>query len=189
MKRILISGPAAEPVSIAEAKAHLRLGGEEDDALVGALIAAARVAVEIEIRQVLVAQGWRVSLDAWPSDRRVVLPIAPVLSVDAVRVFDADGAATLVPPGDIAVEGEVLTVRGASAALAPDVSAGGVAIDVTAGFGAAGAAVPASLRQAILMLVAHWYEHRSAVILGEGPTATPEGFRALVAPYWRLKLC
>src|SRR5687768_8644956 len=66
MKRIPISGPAVEPVSIAEAKAHLRLDGSEDDALVGALVAAARVAVEVEIRQVLVAQGWRVSLDAWP---------------------------------------------------------------------------------------------------------------------------
>ena len=64
MKRILLEGPAVEPVLLAEAKAHLRIDGDDEDDLIGALIAAARVAVETEIRRVLIAQSWRAILEA-----------------------------------------------------------------------------------------------------------------------------
>ena len=95
MKRILLEGPAVEPVLLAEAKAHLRLDGNAEDDLVGALIAAARVAVETEIRRVLIAQEWRAIVDEWPADG-VTLPIVPALSVEAVRAIDASGAATVL---------------------------------------------------------------------------------------------
>ena len=51
MKCMLLAGPAMEPVLLAEMKAHLRLDGTAEDDLLGALIAAARVAVETEIRR------------------------------------------------------------------------------------------------------------------------------------------
>ena len=57
------------------------------------------------------------------------------------------------------------------------------------GFGAASADVPHALRQAILMLVTHWFEHRSAITIGEAPVATPQGVHALIAPYRRMSLC
>ena len=84
MKRILLEGPAAEPILLAEAKAHLRVSANDEDELVGALITAARVAVETEIRRVLIAQEWRVIVEAWPEDG-VTLPFVPALSVEAVR--------------------------------------------------------------------------------------------------------
>jgi uncharacterized phiE125 gp8 family phage protein len=49
--------------------------------------------------------------------------------------------------------------------------------------------VPQPLRQAILMLAAHWFEHRSAVSEEGDEAATPLGFRTLVAPYRRMTLC
>ena len=93
MKRILLEGPAVEPVLLAEAKAHLRIDGDDEDDLIGALIVAARVAVETEIRRVLIAQSWRAILEEWPADG-VTLPIVPALSVEVVRAIDASGAAT-----------------------------------------------------------------------------------------------
>ena len=191
MKKTLLTGPAVEPLSLAEAKAHLRLDAADEDQLVERLIAAARASVESATRLVMIAQSWRVSLEVWPREGVVSLPVRPLLSVDAVRAFDASGAATLVPAGDYEVDREAGTVaaKAGAAGFAPSLSAGGIEVDFTAGFGPAGADVPAPLRQAMLMLAAHWFEHRSAVAVGDVPEPVPAGVAALTAPYRRMALC
>jgi uncharacterized phiE125 gp8 family phage protein len=190
MKKTLLSGPAVEPLSLAEAKAHLRLDAADEDALVERLIAAARAKVESDTRLVTIAQAWRVSLEAWPRQRTVTLPVQPLLAVDVVRALDGAGVATIVPASDYEVDFEAGTVTAkAAAGFAPGVSAGGFEIDFTAGFGPAGADVPAPLRQAMLMLAAHWFEQRSAVAVGDLPQTVPAGVAALTAPYRRMTLC
>ena len=191
MTKTLLSGPAVEPLPLADAKAHLRLDTTDEDTVVGAMIGAARVAVETAIRQVLIAQQWRVSDTAWPADRRIALPVLPLISVDAVRALDAASNPTAVPATDysVATDTGILTVNADAAALAPTLSAGGYEIDFTAGFGAASSDVPPALRQAIAMLVTHWFEHRSAFTIGGGLTPTPEGVHALIAPWRRMTLC
>ena len=62
-------------------------------------------------------------------------------------------------------------------------------IDFSAGFGASGLNVPQPLRQAIQLLVTHWYEHRSTVVMGDPAGAMPYGYRELVGPYRRMALC
>ena len=86
MTAALITPPALEPVSLAEAKAHLRIDGDDDDALVTAAIVAARVHVEAATRRALIEQGWRVYLDAWPRKRIVPIPIAPLLAARPTRL-------------------------------------------------------------------------------------------------------
>ena len=191
MKKTLLTPPAVEPLGLDEAKAHLRLDGADEDALVERLIAAARAQVEGATWLVMIAQSWRAALEAWPRHRTVTLPVRPLLSVEAVRAFDADGAATLVPAEDYEVEPETATValKADAAGLAPAVSAGGFEIHFTAGFGPEGSDVPAPLRQAMLMLLAHWFEQRSAVAVGDAPATVPAGAAALIAPYRRLVLC
>ncbi len=183
MKRILLEGPTVEPVLLAEAKAHLRLDGDAEDDLLGALIAAARVAVETEIRRVLIAQSWRAIVEDWPPGG-VTLPVAPALSVDEVRAVDASGSATVLDPGDYEFDAADYSVT-----LDPVPSAVRYEIDFTAGYGSSGVDVPQPLRQAIRLLVTHWYENRSAVVLGDNAAATPLGYRELVAPYRRMALC
>ena len=73
MTAALITPPALEPVSLADAKAHLRLDTDDDDQLVTAAIVAARVHVEALTRRLLIEQGWRVYLDRWPRKRIVTL--------------------------------------------------------------------------------------------------------------------
>ena len=184
MKRMLLEGPAVEPVLLAEAKAHLRLDGEAEDDLVGALIVAARVAVETEIRRVLIAQTWRAVVDEWPLDG-LALPVVPALSVEVVRAIDDEGAATELDEGDY----EFDPMDGSVRLLDPSPQAAGYEIDFTAGYGESGLDVPQPLRLAIRLLVTHWYEHRSAVVMGDASAATPLGYRELVAPYRRLALC
>jgi uncharacterized phiE125 gp8 family phage protein len=183
MKRMLIEGPAAEPVLVAEAKAHLRVDGDAEDDLIGALIAAARVAVETEIRRVLIAQSWRAFVETWPADG-VILPVAPAMAVDEVRAIDAAGVT-------IVLEAEEYEFDPADGSVVIDPVAAAVRyeIDFTAGYGTSGIDVPQPLRQAVRLLVTHWYENRSAVILGDNPAAMPLGFGELVAPYRRMALC
>ena len=63
MSAILLTAPAAEPLSVAEAKAFLRVEHDDDDAMIASLIAAARNHVEALTRCGLITQTWRIVLD------------------------------------------------------------------------------------------------------------------------------
>lgn len=67
MSLVLVSEPAAEPVSLIEAKEHLRVDWSDDDALISALISAAREYAESICRRVFVTQSWKLVLDTFPS--------------------------------------------------------------------------------------------------------------------------
>ena len=82
MVAILVEGPAAEPVTLAEAKAHARIDGEAEDGLVGSLIAAARAEVENRTGRALVTQKWRIVKDQVPASGVMRLAPAPVRSVE-----------------------------------------------------------------------------------------------------------
>lgn len=62
----LVTPPAGEPVSLAEAKQHLRVDGDDDDLLIGSLIAAARQAAETQTGRQLITARWKLVLDAFP---------------------------------------------------------------------------------------------------------------------------
>lgn len=68
MSAILLTAPAVEPVSLAEAKAFLRVEHNDDDDLIGALAAGSRIHVEAQTRRALVTQSWRIALYEWPQD-------------------------------------------------------------------------------------------------------------------------
>jgi hypothetical protein len=165
MTSILIAGPGEEPVSLAEAKAWCRIDTPDEDDLVSALIAAARLQVESETRRALVTQSWRLSLDC-PRGRLIVLPVAPVGEITSATADDAD------------IE---VTVQG-DAVLLPGEGYRQLVIDYTAGYGAA-ADVPADLKQAVLALVGYWYENRDLAA-----AATPVGLDRLLAGYRRVRL-
>ncbi len=67
MPSVLVTAPTEEPVSLAEAKLHLRVDYSNDDVLIGALITAARQHAENDTRRALVTQTWRQVLDQFPA--------------------------------------------------------------------------------------------------------------------------
>ncbi len=71
---------------------------------------------------------------------------------------------------------------------APGQAAAGIEIDITAGYGDAAADVPAPIRQALLLLVAHWYEHRDPVEVGAPDTLVPTSIGEPLAPYRMVSL-
>jgi len=187
MTLMLITGPAEEPVTLAEARAHLRLDAGGEDALLGALLTAARTALEAETRRAFVTQSWRLLLDDWPA-KPIRLPLAPVQSVTAVTVATMSGAMVPLDPAfyEVDAKGEpprVAAKRGQAWPM-PATRLAGIAVDFTAGYGAP-SAVPAPLKQAVLLLAAHWFENREP--LGDG-AELPLTVSALVARYRRLHL-
>ncbi len=183
---IFIEGPAVEPISLSEMKDYLRLDDDAQDDLVAGLVKAARLMIEAASRRILIEQRWRVVLDRWPKDGRVMLPLSPLMAVDGITVFDATGAEVAVPEGayDLDLAGDPPCIAVANAPE-PGKARGGISIALRAGFGAAPDAVPATLKLAIKILVAHWFENRGDVV---GEQIMPPEAMALVAPFQRARL-
>jgi uncharacterized phiE125 gp8 family phage protein len=172
----LLAAPAEEPLSLAEAKAWLRLDADDEDSLVVALIAAARAHVEAVTRRKLVAQVWRMRRDGNSRDGEHRLPFAPLRHVVAVRILGAEGQPHALAPSQWSVVGAADDPR---VRIASSLS-GVIEIDAEFGYGAA-QDTPAPLRQAIRALVAAWFEHR-------GDTRPPAAVADLLAPFVRARL-
>ncbi|OYW67919.1 MAG: hypothetical protein B7Z40_05180 [Bosea sp. 12-68-7] len=189
MTPLALTPPAEEPVSLAEARAFLRLEETAEDDLLATLITAARLMVEAASGRLLVDQSWRIVIDRWPKGGVLRLPLSPVGAITAARVYDALGIAQPVQPSalrlDTSADPPLLQVVGE----VPEIgrAQGAIEIDVVAGFGATAAAVPALLRQAVLRLAARWFEHRGDVVGRDAETLPPE-ILALVAPFRRARL-
>jgi uncharacterized phiE125 gp8 family phage protein len=177
--------PAGEPLALADLKAFLRLDGAEEDALVAATAAAARAHLEAMTGRLFLAQGWRIRRDTWPPTGRLILPIGPIRSLDAVTVTGEGGSSIAVPVDRFALDGTAAPPRlawRAGSLPQPATPLAGIAIDVTCGFGAA-ADVPPSLLQALRLLTAHWFENRSLIAVGHEVAVIPRMVEDLVAPF------
>jgi uncharacterized phiE125 gp8 family phage protein len=185
---IFVSGPAVEPITLAEMKAYLRVDEDEtaQDDLISGLIKAARLTVEAASRRILIEQHWRVVLDRWPRDGVVLLPLTPLIAVDAIRITDAAGTVTELP--DDAFETDAMSDPPriiVSGAPEPGKPHNGISVALRAGFGTTADAVPATLKLAVRILVAHWFENRGDVV---GEQILPPEALALVAPFQRVRL-
>lgn len=191
MSSILLDGPAVEPVSLAEAKAYLRVEHGDDDDTVAALVAGARVHIEAQTRRAMIVQTWRLARDSWPANGRIAVVPAPLRELVAARVYKVDGSTQAIDPGVFAVDttSAPAVLAFASGALpAPGRIVGGIELDVAVGYGEAPSDVPEPLRQAIRVLVAHWYENRGLIAAGQGVAVLPETVAALITPYRVLSL-
>jgi uncharacterized phiE125 gp8 family phage protein len=192
MTLVLASGPAVEPVSLAEAKAHLRVDGSAEDTLIASLIITSRLHVEAALGLALITQSWSLFLDAWPSGPHVRLPLRPVQSIDAVQLYGPDESVETLDPDLFLLDGAGIPPRlvrqAALAWPAPKRIANGIEIAITAGYGDVVADVPAPIRQAVLLLVAHWYEHRQPIEIGAAHTTVPHMVSELLLPYRQPRL-
>ncbi len=187
-----ITGPALEPVSLQEAKDHLRVDLADEDVLIASLISAARIHIEQWLSRALITQSWSYIADAWPADLTVTLPIAPVQVVSEVRVIGLNDNIQIIPGSDYfldAVSDSARLLRRIGAPWPnPGRVANGIEIDFVAGYGAAASDVPQPLRQAVLLLVAHWFERREPVELGSALETVPMTVGGLLAPYRSVRL-
>lgn len=185
----LITAPASEPVTLDEAKAHLRLESAADDAYVEQIITAARQHVEELCWRGLVTQTWELVLEAFAGQDALELPrwtrrhfhmAEPLVlprgnlaelpedapAISSVKYIDPNGVertleSTEYTADSVSVPGRILPAYGKRW---PDTRDQWDAVRVQYVVGWAAEQVPAPLRQAVLLVLAEMYERRTAEV-------------------------
>lgn len=160
------------------------------DPYLNGLIKTARQMVETFTRRVLITQTWDLKLDCFSGDL-IRLPLPPLQSVSSINYVDANGvtptlwAATKyivdAPAGDHAERGRVTLAYGESWPVTRAI-ANAVTVEFIAGYGEAGA-VPLGIKQAMLLIIGHWYATREAVNVGNIVNEMPMSANALLWGY------
>lgn len=181
MTLVRVEAPLDYPVSLDEAKANCRVDHDDDNLLISALIAAATARAERETGRAFSTQVWDWIGTAFPAGE-IVIPLGPIVEVIEVSYRDGDGGEQVVDPAlyrvdTAASDGLLVPVSGWPAAA--DVP-GAVRVRFEVGQGA-----DEDVRQAILLMVGHWYEHREDAS-SESLQSIPLGSAALLGLHRRM---
>lgn len=192
MNYSLVNGSATdEPITLAEAKLHLKVDVTDDDDLITALISAAREWCENYTRRSYCDRTLTLRMDHFPTG--IKLPRGPVLSVTSITYIDTDGNSQTLATDQYQVD-----TYGVPARITPPVGIvwpvtkigglNGVSVLYSAGYGTGGSpfdasVVPASLKAAMKLLIGHWYMNREAVSAASTPPQmVPMAVTSLLAP-------
>lgn len=186
MTLLMITEPSVEPVTLEEAKLHCRVDASEDDDLISGLITSARDWVESFDNRALITQTWELILDSFPGSDILKLPLPPLQSVSSIKYINDAGIEATFATTDYTVDwrsepGRIRLMENESWPSVDLYIWNGVRIRFICGFGLA-ASVPERYKQAIKLLVGHWYENREQVMAGVTPSEIPFGVKALLWP-------
>lgn len=187
----LRAGPAQEPVSLLEAKNFMRLDSAQDDVLVSTLITAARIHIETTIGKVLISESWSYYLDKWPKSKTIYFPLDPIQSIEEVRFHTTDENYTTLSEDDYSTDlvsnHPRLLFNGTNPA-GNSKKLNQLEVRFIAGYGDTTEDVPADLKQALLMLAAHWFEQRDPIAFGGSFVEVPRTIQALLNNYKKYKV-
>ena len=204
MSLTLVTAPAVEPLTEAEVWDHLRvtLTGSPavpaDQTLISMLIQAARETIDGRdgwLGRSLVTQTWDLTLHDFPRADSIRLPLPPVQSITSVKYIDTDGVEQTFAASKYSLSAD--THWRARVDLGFDESWPGtrcvpdaVTVRFVAGYSATSdsppdlrANVPRPIRQALLLMIGHLYEHREAVSAGVSMSEMPMAVESLLTPY------
>ncbi len=175
MRLSVITPSTVEPLTLAEAKDHLRVNFTKEDGLISRLIKGSREAFQRDTPRQLLTGTLKGFLDSFPPRARIPIEIAkpPLVSVDAVSYVDTSGVLQTWAASEYTVE----------AFLGPFAQRGviypkpqkeypqtlritnSVTIDFDAGYGAAANDVPSDIKDELLVWIGHRYNNRESVIV------------------------
>lgn len=169
MNLVLKTPPAHEPLEIQEVKDYLRLDDvtdtSEDDYL-NTLIIAAREYCEGFQNRAYITQVWQLSFDYWPS-RVIELPKGKLQAINSITYKNSAGVVTTLTES----QDYVTSTRGVLGRISPPYAQSwpslvpwnldAVVIEFTCGYGNTAESVPQKVKQAMKLLVSHWYENRT----------------------------
>lgn len=193
----VIARPADEPVTLDEALLDFRLDAygspaeHPDEALVRSTITAARELAENHINAKIAE--WQLELRLPGFCQTILIPDAPLQSIDAVTYIDTNGATQTVDPAlyELAGRPEASVLRpvyGASWPTSVRAQDDAVRIRYTAGYTTGSPdtnPVPEVIKKAIRLIAGHMYENRENVVIGASVAELPMGALFMLQPYRR----
>jgi uncharacterized phiE125 gp8 family phage protein len=182
----VVTPPTSEPLTLAEARSHLRVDHAADDALIAGYIMAAREMAEHELQRSLVEKTYELALDAFPRGT-IELPMGPIpaaaaLTVSSVKYTDTAGAEQTVDPSAYTLDpySNVPRLVPVSGWPTPKTTLNAVRVRYVSG--AALSSVPPAVKSWMLLYITSLYEQREAVNVGNIVTPMPFVSR-LLDPY------
>ncbi len=184
----LVSAATAEPVSVDEQKEHLRFDGDDDDAYINSCVVAARQWIEGQTKRAMITQTWDYGIDyIWPvkhGQHTIEFPLNPIATQGSpetiiITYVDSDGNSQTLASTQyiIAARTHNSFIVPAYGVTWPAVRRVPDAITVRFVAGTAADSVPQELKQAVMILAGHYYEHR------ETDADVPSSVEALVSPF------
>lgn len=166
MTFVVVTAPAVEPVTVAEAKTQARISGTVSDTEIGVMIKAARQYAELELRRWIITQ----TIDAYFDKFPLVFELPPLQSVSSITYVDNNGNTQTLAADQYRVDSKSQPARiteayGVSWPATQNVT-NAVTVRFVAGYGNA-AAVPECIKQWILMRVEHYFDNRGPNIVGD----------------------
>jgi uncharacterized phiE125 gp8 family phage protein len=161
---VRVTAPATAPISLAEAKAQMKVESSDDDTIIQRLIDAAVNFVDAQgaLGKGMITQTWGQWLSPNPST--VYLSLGPVQSVSAIKYYDENGTLQTATLADFNVFGTPnrisVSPKSGKAWPVTQMRDDAIKIEYIIGYGSTSASVPETVRHALMMLVAHWYDMR-----------------------------
>jgi uncharacterized phiE125 gp8 family phage protein len=174
--------PAEEPITLTEAKLHLRVDHADDDTLITSQIKTAREYCEDFQNRAFITQTIKLTLDEFPDV--ICVPRPPLISVTSIKYIDENGQQQTLNSSVYKVDTESEPARIVPAynqcwpGLRGDINS--VEVIYQAGYGGA-AAVPGKVISAMKLLLTHLYENREPVNIGNIVTELPMSVKSLLS--------
>lgn len=176
----IITEPAVEPVTLEQVKNHSRITHIEDDSWLLMAMVVARQFIEKTCELSLITQTRRTTFDGFRKPW-LTLAYGPTISISGIEYYDQTNTLQTLANYQAALESNPCMIVPAAGQAWPQTMPNrmdAVKVTYVAGYGDP-ENVPAALRQAILLLVDHWYSNRSAVEMGS-PGPIPFGVDSLI---------
>ncbi len=174
---VITTPPAAEPVTLTDAKAHVVIDHDDDDTLISRLIASSRSHVEAYCNTIVAEQIVDVCCDRFGELAR--LPVAPVQEIETIKYVDADGAEQALPETiyELRAEGLEAAIVLKAGQRWPTIRSGSrITVSALVGY----EDVPPAIQHAMLLWIANAYATR-----GSAPSEGFTAFDALLCNFRR----
>jgi len=152
----------AEPLTVAEAKSHLRVNHSSEDTYIGSLVSAARLDLEAETWRSIVRGSRTLVLDRFPcGSDPIYLPRPPLVSVQSITFIDAWGSSQTLTGFQVEATHEPGKIVPAANASWPQTYPHPAAVIIEFTAGHADGNVPENIRQAMRLKISEFYEGRT----------------------------
>lgn len=178
--------PAAEPLTLKEAKAHLRIDTTHEDEKINGLIQAARIMAESYTQRQLITATYTMKINDFPSgEGAIYLPRTPIGSVSSIQYIDAniDTQTLGTDVYEVLSDDTSASIVLKPGALWPNAQFEkyeAVTITFTAGYGSASTDVPQTVRSAMCLIIGNLFENREEAVIGTISSSLPMGVRTLL---------